>query len=67
MRIDSLKTAEISTNCVKVHRGNVDKTVEEALRAILPSLLESVDALKVGKYSKGAKIVIGYGVQYPEK
>lgn len=62
MKIESLCTAEISENCIKVHHNSVDLTVADAIAAILPDLTKSVQALKDGRFRAGSRIVVGYGV-----
>lgn len=62
MRIDSLATAEISENCIRVHHDNVDLVVADAIAAILPDLTRSVQALKDGRFRPGCTIIVGYGV-----
>ena len=64
MRIDSLITAEISTNCINAHAGDVDRTVDDAMKVVRAELEKSVQALKDGKFRKGTTIVVGYGVDY---
>ena len=66
MKINSIITAEITSNCIKAHAGDVERTVDDALNVVREELLKTVGALKGKKFSPGVVIHVGYGMKYPE-